>query len=106
MDYITIINFILAPIFGVLQVLDFYTMYRISRGGGKDFNPVMNFLFNSIGVVKSLLLTKAVIGSTLLFFMYYYKDTLEVTIGLSVANVIYTILVYFYNMRELKKIGI
>ena len=106
MDYITTINFILAPIFGVLQVFDFYSMYRISRGGGKDFNPVINFLFNSIGVVKSLLLTKTIIGSTLFFFMYFYKDTLGVTIGLSAANIIYTALVYLYNVKELKKIGI
>lgn len=106
MDYITIINLILSPIFMLLQAFDFYSTWRILRGGGKELNPIMAWVFNAIGVVKGLIATKASIGAITLYVMYYFKDSLAVTIGLTISNIIYFFLVYLHNMKELKKIGI
>jgi uncharacterized protein YacL len=106
MNYITIINLVLAPIFILLQAFDFYSTYRVLRSGGKEKNPIMDLLFNAVGVVKGLILTKTLMGVMTLYALYFYRGTVEVTIGLTIANAIYILLVYINNSKALKNVGV
>lgn len=44
----------------ILQVVDIVTTYRIIKAGGRECNPIMAAILERIGVLKGLILVKAV----------------------------------------------
>ena len=55
------INLILLLIFVILQILDIYTTRKILLSGGRELNPVMNFIMLKLGVDPGLILAKVII---------------------------------------------
>ena len=58
------INLILVILIGALQIGDVLTTEKILGSGGKELNPVMNWLFTKFGM-HNVLVTKAVLITTL-----------------------------------------
>lgn len=50
---------IAAIILTLLQLADAYTTHRVLSNGGRELNPVLNRLFQAIGHLPALALTKA-----------------------------------------------
>lgn len=59
-------------IFILLQIADCLTTVHILKQGGREANPFMNWLFNKIGVIASLVIMKLiVIGVMILAWNVY-----------------------------------
>lgn len=56
------LNITLAIFCTVLQFVDFYSTYQVlSKGHGREGNPVMLWLFNHVGIVATFAVIKAVV---------------------------------------------
>jgi hypothetical protein len=89
-------NYILFSIFIILQVLDFWTTYYVIKSGkGHEANPVMQWLFDKIGIIGCFALAK----SLAIIAMWFVKDV-PILIGL--IDTIYIYVVY-QNYRILKE---
>lgn len=85
-------SLILVVAISILQVLDALTTYAaINRRGAREVNAVMAGLFNRIGVLPALLLTKA--GVVALLFAGYYFDIYQTRLDL----VLLALLMMFYT---------
>jgi hypothetical protein len=62
--------YILTLTFFILQLLDWYTTSTILKNGGREQNPLMNFLFNlnkeNVDVVMSI---KALVSTAIGYFI-------------------------------------
>jgi len=62
--------YILTLTFFILQLLDWYTTSTILKNGGREQNPLMNFLFNlnkeNVDLVMSI---KALVSTTVGYFI-------------------------------------
>lgn len=87
----------LALILILMQLFDFYSTFVILRAGGREVNPVVNFLINKIGLVLALIIAKSVAIAGVVFI--YYVDNLIAMIVL--------ILIYSYvclnNYKVMKR---
>ena len=83
--------------FATLQALDAYTTLKILMQGGKELNPVMNWIFTKLGTVNGLVLVKC--GIILLFFSVI--DLIPVWVFLLMIG-IYSFVVA-HNVRQLYK---
>ena len=52
---------ILAILLIALNIFDSYSTYKILRAGGKEVNPVMNFLIQKLGLVWALVISKLLV---------------------------------------------
>lgn len=53
--------YILLTLFILLQIADSLTTVHILKNGGREANPVMNWLFQKIGMIPSLVIMKVLL---------------------------------------------
>lgn len=85
---------ILLVFFVLLQFGDIYTTYRILKSGGRELNPVMARLFDSIGLVPALIIVK-----TAAIVAVWLVDNIYLT---GVLCVIYAAVIE-HNARQFRK---
>jgi len=59
----------LCVVFTILQVLDVWTTHRILSAGGRELNPVMDWLFKRLGVLPGLIIVKTVVVALIWFYL-------------------------------------
>ena len=98
-------NFILAPLLLILQLFDVYGTYKIVRSGGDDFSiPGIKWFYNTVGLIPGLIITKTIVVILTTLFMCLYADTIEVTIGLIIANLFYLFICTKHRLHVLRKL--
>ena len=62
--------YLLTILFGLLQLLDWYTTRTILKNGGREQNPLMNFLFHlNKENVDTVMFIKALLSTILGYFI-------------------------------------
>lgn len=87
----------LLIVFAVLQALDAYTTLQILAKGGKELNPVMNWVFDKLGIVNGVVMVKCFI---ILLFLWAI-DLIPVWVFILMIG-IYSFVVA-HNLRQLYK---
>jgi hypothetical protein len=88
--------YILTFTFFILQLLDWYTTRTILKNGGREQNPLMNFLFNlNKENVDLVMCIKALLSTALSYFI-----GLTLPICLVILILVY-IAVIFHNWKSL-----
>lgn len=90
---------ILLVVFLILQVLDFYTTYKILENGGKELNPVVAKLINKLGYYGLALIK--LLGIIPIFVTYAVLPTLYMFWLLLIVDIFYSIVI-INNWRNLK----
>lgn len=81
----------------VLQVLDALLTIKILERGGKELNPVMNWIFSRIGVQEGLLIVKTLVCSVFIIWM----ELIPIWAFLFLIGA--TSLVVHHNIKQLQK---
>ena len=75
-------------IFILLQIADCFTTIYILKNGGREANPIMNWLFDKIGVWETLVVIKTGVVALLLVVTKLAPEV-SALLALVVCNVIY-----------------
>lgn len=70
-------------VIALLQAADAYLTTHILKHGGRELNPAMDWIFDRIGVVPGLIITKALFVVVLIAIMPYAP--LYVYVGIALA---------------------
>ena len=83
--------------FAVLQVADGMTTLHILARGGKELNPAMRWIFEQIGTLNGVFITKTLL--VIVFWMFY--DYIPIWAFAAMCG-LYAAVVY-HNVNELRK---
>jgi hypothetical protein len=87
-------------IFCLLQIFDVYSTYQILNAGGREVNPMMNWLMDRVGVMAALIGTKVLAIGVLGAAVAYAQEPVAVSV-LAVSTVYYAVIMY----RNYKQMG-
>lgn len=93
------ILFLSVVLFLALQFLDYDSTKKVLANGGRELNPIVNFLMKKFGVNRGLIIAKFIAIWAVLYF--YNLDQLDLII-MTIINLIY-IAVVVNNYRIAKK---
>lgn len=80
-----------------LQAIDAYTTIVVIKNGGRELNPILNYIFLRINFIWALIIIKLFISSIIVYF--YRGGLISILIVLSI---IYTFVV-INNIKQFKK---
>jgi hypothetical protein len=95
---------LLLIVLALLQILDIYTTYNILKLGGRELNPMLNKLFEKVGVVPGLIVPKSIYIAVLTYYYLFNSTSMqsfEWLVSLTVIVLIY-VGVVFNNFKVLK----
>jgi hypothetical protein len=90
------INLFLVVLIGALQIGDVLTTEKILGNGGKELNPIMNWLFTKFGM-RNVLIIKSILVTEMAFFTGLYLPE-----GLISIAVVCTAIVV-WNLNVIRK---
>jgi len=90
------INLLLVILIGALQIGDVLTTEKILGNGGKELNPVMNWLFTEFGM-HNVLLTKAVLITSLAIILDTVAPVALIPIAVMYIGVV------GWNLNQIRK---
>lgn len=93
------ITIFLLIIFIILQIVDSITTYKAISKGNVELNPFMKYLFDKLGIVYSLIITKTAVSifiGIVSYFKYVYSDYVLVFVC------IFYVFVVLNNIKFLK----
>jgi hypothetical protein len=79
--------FCLAILLSLLQVADAATTYKILNNGGRELNPVMNWLFKRFGMLN-VLVVKVILVSAAGIYLYATYPLLLILLCLVYVGVV------------------
>ncbi len=94
----------LLVVLALLQILDIYTTYNILKLGGRELNPILNKLFDKVGVIPGLIVPKSIYIGILMYYYLVNSTSMQSfgwLVSLTVIVLIY-IGVVFNNFKVLK----
>lgn len=101
-----ILVIILAVIFSFLNILDGHSTYLVVSNSSlkNEKNPIARFIFRKIGLKPGIISIKSLSILVVVFALIFYKSLIsELLISLSIADVLYT-LVVINNYKVYKKV--
>jgi hypothetical protein len=90
------INLFLVVLIGVLQIGDVLTTEKILGNGGKELNPIMNWLFTKFGMHKVLII-KSIVSTEIAFFAGLYSPDFLIPIAVFCTAVV------VWNLNVIRK---
>jgi hypothetical protein len=80
-------------IFCLLQIFDVYSTYQILNAGGREVNPMMNWLMDRVGVMAALIGTKVLAVGMLGAAVAYAQEPVAMS-ALAVLDLYYAVMMY------------
>jgi hypothetical protein len=98
---------VLAVIFVILNVLDGHSTYIVLRPNhfARERNPVAKWVFKKLGILRGIIIWKALLLSVLMYLMFteYLTEPYFLNILLITANIFFTWVV-IHNYRVYRKL--
>ncbi len=96
------LNLWLLIIFVFFQVVDFYSTKRIIIDrGGREVNPILSRLFDAVGVIPGLIISKGVISAVMIYFTIANMGHWLIMTVLAALIFYYTAMLIKYNIMSM-----
>ena len=91
--------YVLLALLVILQYYDGMTTYRLLSKGGREYNPVVRYAIEKLGLARALITIKGTVVSALVVTTFTNPLPVWVLVGLSVLYMG----VVIHNFKELNK---